>query len=175
MKKILVMVGSLSARSSNLVVAEYVAKLCSDNCSVEFYDGIRHLPQFDPDLDNETAPATVKKLREAISGSDLVLVCTPEYVFGVPGSLKNALDWTVSSGDFRAKPVGLIVASLSGERAFESLIKTLETLEARLCDGCTLLISHIKAKIGPDGKISHESTVNDLQAFAGSLVRCLGT
>jgi len=175
MKKILAMIGSLSARSSNLVVAEHVAELLPDNLSVAFYDGIRHLPQFNPDLDNEDAPAAVRDLREAIAGSDLVFICTPEYVFGVPGALKNALDWTVSSGAFRGKPVALIVASLSGEKAFESLIKTLETIEAILCDGCTLLISHIKAKIGPNGKISHESTANELDAFARSLARCLGT
>ena len=175
MKNILVLIGSLSRKSSNLAVAEHVAGLCSNSYSFEFYDGIRHLPQFDPDLDRAAVPAEVRDLREAIVKAELILICTPEYVFGVPGSLKNALDWTVSTADLRGKPVGLIVASLSGEKAFESLLKTLETLEAKLCDGCTLLISHIKAKIDSDGKIAHEPTLNDLESFARSLMRCAGT
>jgi NAD(P)H-dependent FMN reductase len=99
----------------------------------------------------------------------MVLISTPEYVFGVPGSLKNALDWTVSSADFREKPVALIVAALSGEKAFESLLKTLETLEAKICDGCAMLVPHIKAKIGPDGDITHESTQVELSKFVDSM------
>ena len=169
MKKVMAMVGSLSARSSNLSVVEQVAKLAGTRFAVEVYDGIRHLPQFTPDLETGSPPAEVSPLRRSISGADMVLISTPEYVFGVPGSLKNALDWTVSSADFREKPVALIVASLSGEKAFESLLKTLETLEAKICVNCSLLISHIKAKIGPDGEIVHEPTRSELSKFVDSI------
>ena len=163
------MVGSLSARSSNLAVVEQVAKLAGSRFAVEIFDGIRHLPQFNPDLEAETTPDEVRTLRASIADADLVSISTPEYVFGVPGALKNALDWTVSTADFREKPVALIVASLSGEKAFESLLKTLETLEAIICDGCSLLISHVKAKIGPDGEISDELTRTELAGFVDSV------
>ena len=169
MKKVMAMVGSLSARSSNLSVVEYIARLAGDRFEIKIYDGIRDLPQFNPDLEGESVPAEVISLRQAIAVADMVLISTPEYVFGVPGSLKNALDWTVSSADLRGKSVALIVASLSGEKAFESLLKTLETLEADICDGCALLISHIKAKIGPAGEIAHEPTRSDLSKFVDSM------
>jgi chromate reductase, NAD(P)H dehydrogenase (quinone) len=173
MKKVMAMVGSLSARSSNLSVVEYVGRSAAKRFAVEIFDGIRGLPQFNPDLEIGSLPAEVVTLRHAIAEADMILISTPEYVFGVPGSLKNALDWTVSSADFRQKPVALIVASLSGEKAFESLLKTLETLEADVCDGCKLLISHIKAKLGPDGEVSHEPTRSELAKFVDSMARCL--
>ena len=167
------MVGSLSSRSSNLLVVEHISSLLIDKFQVEVYDGIRNLPQFNPDLEGEALPIEVGELRDAIRKADLVLISTPEYVFGVPGSLKNALDWTVSTADFREKPVALVVAALSGEKAFESLLKTLETLEAVMCSGCSLLISHIKAKIGTDGKIVHSPTAIELERFAASVTLCL--
>ena len=173
MKKIMAMIGSLSSRSSNLLVVEHISSLLNDKFQIEIYDGIRHLPQFNPDLEGDALPAEVKELRDAISDADLVLISTPEYVFGVPGSLKNALDWTVSTADFREKPIALVVAALSGEKAFESLLKTVETLEAVMCDGCSLLISHIKAKIGTDGKIIDSSTRIELERFAESITLCL--
>src|SRR5262249_32305646 len=150
MKRVMVMIGSLSSRSANRTVVEYIANIFSDRLRVEQYDGIRHLPQFNPDLETSSLPAEVVELRRAIGDADGVLICTPEYVFGLPGALKNALDWTVSTTEFREKPVAVIVAALSGEKAFESLLLTLKTLEARIRDDCVLLISHIKAKIGPD-------------------------
>lgn len=167
------MIGSLSARSSNLNVVENIAKLAGEHFNVSIYEGIRHLPQFNPDLEGELLPAEVTAFRQAIAAADMVLISTPEYVFGVPGSLKNALDWTVSSADFREKPVALIVASLSGEKAFESLLKTLETLEAEICDGCTMLVSHIKAKIGADGEITHDSTRVELTKIVDSIASIL--
>ncbi len=88
------------------------------------------MPHFNPDLDTEEPPGTVKDLRRRLKESDGVLICTPEYVFGVPGALKNAIDWAVSSGEFSDKPTALITASLGGEKAHESLFLTLQTVEA---------------------------------------------
>ena len=173
MKKIVAMVGSLSSKSANLTVVEHIAGISSDRFSLDQYDGIRHLPQFNPDFETDSPPMDVVKLRRTIANADGVLICTPEYVFGVPGALKNALDWTVSTTLFREKPVAVIIASLSGEKAFESLLLTLKTLEAKISDGCALLISHIKAKIGPDGKINHEQTLADLNALVDSFARSL--
>ena len=167
------MIGSLSARSSNLSIVESVAKLAAGRFRIEIYDGIRDLPQFNPDLDKDVLPVAVVELRRAISEADMVLISTPEYVFGVPGALKNALDWTVSSANLRMKPAALIVASLSGEKAFESLKKTLETLEADICNDRTLLISHVKAKIGSKNEIKDEQTLSELNLLLEAMSRVL--
>lgn len=169
MKKVMALVGSLSARSSNLAIVEHVSEMAAGAMDVRIFDGVRHLPQFNPDLDKGAVPSAVADLRSAIADADMILISTPEYVFGVPGALKNALDWTVSSADLRGKPAAVIVAALSGEKAFESILKTLETLEARIDEGCRLLIPHIKAKLGPDGIIKHESIRSELERFVASM------
>jgi chromate reductase, NAD(P)H dehydrogenase (quinone) len=69
------------------------------------YDGVSRLPHFSPDLDGENAPAPVADWRAQLKTSDGVLISSPEYAHGVPGSLKNALDWVVGSGEFVEKPV----------------------------------------------------------------------
>ena len=66
--------------------------------------------------------------RKSIEEADAVLICTPEYVFSLPGILKNALEWTVSTTVFSDKPTALLTASSSGEKAHESLLLVMKTL-----------------------------------------------
>jgi NAD(P)H-dependent FMN reductase len=62
--------------------------------NISLYQGLSAVPAFNPDLDTDGAvpPAEVADLRKRIKESDGVLICTPEYVFAVPGALKNAID-----------------------------------------------------------------------------------
>jgi len=92
MKNILAISGSLRAASTNLKIIENVAALAADSLKISVYRGLSTLPQFNPDLDTIDPPETVKDLRRCIKEADGVLICTPEYVFGVPGALKNAID-----------------------------------------------------------------------------------
>ena len=59
----------------------------------------------DEDLDKDP-PASVIEFRNALSGCDGVILCSPEYVFSLPGSFKNALDWLVSTTVLFQKPLG---------------------------------------------------------------------
>jgi len=89
------------------------------------YGGLDDLPHFSPDRDGDDPPRSVGRLRELLRTADGVLIGTPEYAFGVPGALKNALDWTVSSGEFDGKPVAAISASplyTGGAKAHASLL-----------------------------------------------------
>src|SRR5262249_61271671 len=107
-----------------------------------FYAARRgHLPLFNPDLDGEGAvpPPPVHEFRGLLRAADGVLLSCPEYGHGVPGALKNALDWIVSSGELEGKPVALIVASPSGgEWARAALTPTLEGIGARLVASVSL-------------------------------------
>ena len=112
------------------------------------------LPHFnDAENPNENVIDFKKQLADAAG----VLICTPEYAFGVPGSLKNALDWTVSSGEFVDKPVALITASSQGEKGHESLQNTLTAISAKHHPSTSLLISFIRSKV-KNGEIVDEET-----------------
>lgn len=69
------------------------------------------LPYFNPDLDQEPLPEPVRKFRQKISEAQALLISTPEYAHGIPGVLKNSLDWLVSDPNFAGKPVDLIYGS----------------------------------------------------------------
>jgi len=81
----------------------------------------------------------VASLRAAIKEADAVLICTPEYAGGLPGSFKNLLDWTVGGGEMYGKPVAWINASsiaapTGGRDAHDSLRKVLTYAGAKIVD-----------------------------------------
>lgn len=94
MNNILAISGSLRAESTNLKIIEYIAKLAADRLKISVYQDLSKLPAFNPDLDGEgtNPPPEVADFRQRIKEADGILICTPEYVFAVPGALKNAID-----------------------------------------------------------------------------------
>ena len=173
MKKVMAIVGSLSARSSNHSVIEHIRAASANRLDIKLYDGLRDLPHFNPDLDTDDPPEEVKVLRKIIRESDGVLISTPEYIFGVPGALKNAIDWTVSSADFLDKPVALITASSAGEKAHDSLLLTLRTVDAVIGEDAAVLISHVRAKLDADRKIKHPETIEKLDRLIASFIHIM--
>ena len=130
--KIIAICGSLRAQSSNLALLRASATIAAD---IEIYEGLANLPHFNPDDDVEgaTPPPAVAALRAMLADADGILISSPEYAHGVPGSLKNALDWLVSDGALVDKPVALINASpVGGEFARDSLVETLTTMNWRV-------------------------------------------
>lgn len=165
--KILAIVGSLRATSSNHVVVKHLARLVPNEIDFQIYDGMGKLPLFD---DSETTPPAVQDLRDQLKAADGVLICTPEYAFGVPGALKNALDWTVSSAELVNKPVALITASTGGEKAHAALLYILEALSARVAEDARLLISFIRAKL-KNGEVSDADTLRALTSVLTAIIR----
>lgn len=174
MFNVLAICGSTRAASANLNVIHAIARLAHDRFSVQLYSGLEQLPQFNPDRDNEDVPAEVADLRKQLRAADGVLICTPEYALGVPGALKNAIDWTVSSMEFSKKPVALVTASLSGEKAHQSLLGTLLIIESRMTQDSQLLISAVRTKVGRDAAINDEATREGVDKLIRALVEMMG-
>jgi chromate reductase len=130
--RLLAISGSLRAASSNGAALSAACRLAPPGIEVVRYEGLAGLPHFNPDLDGDPPPAPVVALRAEVGRADGILISSPEYARGVPGSLKNALDWLVSSFEFPGKPVALINTSPRAEHAQASLRLTLETMSARL-------------------------------------------
>lgn len=167
MKNILAISGSLRAKSTNQMILEIITEMFGDVINLTLYTGLGDLPHFNPDLDTNQPPAAVADLRRQIKQCDGILICSPEYVFSVPAALKNALEWTVSSADFHNKPTALITASSLGEKAHESLLLILKTIEAKIGENSALLISRAQTKI-KNGKVSDAEVAAQLNLLIES-------
>lgn len=151
-----------------------IASLYENDLDVKIFKEITRLPHFNPDVTDEGLSISVKNFREAIAESDGVIICTPEYVFSLPGTLKNALEWTVSTTVFSEKPVSLIVASGLGEKTFESLNLIMKTLGARIEEQATLLIQGARAKFKQDQPLD-DQTLADVKRLITSFMECMDT
>ena len=143
------------------------ATLVAGEVDFLIYEGLGSLPHFDGSTD--PAPE-VTGFRKLITDADGVVICTPEYAFGVPGSLKNALDWTVSTGEFVGKPVAVITAATSGDKAHASLLLTLSARSAYVAENATLLIPFIRSKMNVNNEITDAETINAIKNIMDTFI-----
>ena len=160
--KILAISGSTRTGSTNMILLKTMASFIS-NIDFIYYEDLAELPHFNPDLDKGDIPAQVQHFRDLVADADGIIICTPEYVFSLPGALKNALEWMVSTIIFTNKPIALITAAASGEKAHESLILIMQTL-----------IKGVRGKIS-DGKLTHKQTRERLHKAVIHLVKSIET
>lgn len=141
-RNILAISGSLRARSANTEVLRAVASLAPATVTVTLFAGLADLPAFNPDLDDEGAvpPPAVRDFRAQVAMADGLLICSPEYAHGVPGALKNALDWLVSGAEILFKPIGLLSASSRSTHAQASLAETLRTMSTVIVPDASLTL-----------------------------------
>jgi chromate reductase, NAD(P)H dehydrogenase (quinone) len=133
--RLLAISGSLRAGASNTALLEAAALVAPANVTVDLYRSVASLPAFNPDLDQPDGaglPTIVAELRERIGRADGLLLSSPEYAHGIPGSLKNLLDWLVGSLEFPGKPVALISGSARGTYMKAQLMEVLTTMSARI-------------------------------------------
>ncbi|HMF73229.1 MAG TPA: NADPH-dependent FMN reductase, partial [Flavitalea sp.] len=149
-KTILIVPGSIRKNSTSHQLIPAVTKYFPAEFTYEVFDQLGELPHF-----NDAAEPGEKIVawRKTIAYSAAVIFITPEYAYGVPGTLKNALDWIVSSGELVNKPTALITASTGGQYAHESLIRTLGALTAEPGEHARLLISFIRSRLDEGGQV----------------------
>jgi len=135
--RVLAISGSLRTRSSNRALLHAAAALLSPGTTWESYEGLAGLPHFNPDDDEDgrPVPTAVAELRARFIAADGWVISSPEYAHGVPGSLKNALDWLVSCPELPGKPVLLLNASAAGgDFAQAALAETLRTMSLQVLE-----------------------------------------
>lgn len=168
--------GSLRIGSSNTAILKALQPLLPEGVHIDIYEGIGQLPHFNPELDKEgaVAPASVHEFRERLKAIQGLVICTPEYAHGVPGMLKNALDWVVGSGELVNKPVALISASPSvdgGDKALASLTGTIRVMNATLPDTSILSVPLVSSQLTANGPVPALQT--QLQALVQSLLHSI--
>jgi len=142
MPLLLTVAGSLRAGSSNAALLAVAALVAPATVTVTEYPALAALPAFNPDLEeaSDLTPGAVAHWRSALATADMILFSSPEYAHGIPGALKNALDWVVGSGELVGKPVGVINASAASRFAFPQLIEVLTVMSATVVPGATVVL-----------------------------------
>jgi len=127
--KVIAIAGSLRQVSINKTLLKAAVLLAPEGMEITLYEGIGQLPHFNPDLEY---PDSVKAFQNQIKSADGLIISSPEYAHGVPGTLKNALDWLVGGSEMVNKPVALLSASTRSQIAQESLVEILKTMSAHV-------------------------------------------
>jgi chromate reductase len=122
--RVLAMSGSLREGSYNRALVRALPALAPAGMEFEFFDGLGELPLYNEDLDVEPVPAAVARLRDAVRAADGIVLATPEYLHGLPGVVKNALDWAsrpVADPPLCGKGVVVLVATTGRAFGFRAL------------------------------------------------------
>lgn len=167
--RVLAISGSLRRASSNSALVEAVQRLAPGTVEVSIYRGLADLPLFNPDLDGETALPAVGEFRARLGTCDAVLISSPEYAHGVPGALKNALDWVVSSGELVGKPIALINASPRARHAWASLAATLTVMSAHVVVDASITVSLGGGQVDANAILADAATSAALRSATATL------
>lgn len=129
--RLLAISGSLRAASVNTALLRAAQVVCTDLTEIVLYEGVGQLPWFNPDDDVQPAHVAVLNWRKLLLAAEGIIVACPEYAHGVPGALKNALDWVVGSGEMVDKPLAQWNAAPRASLAQAALRETLEVMSLR--------------------------------------------
>jgi chromate reductase, NAD(P)H dehydrogenase (quinone) len=167
--------GSLRRDSYNGAILRTVREAIAPDAEMDIFH-LGDIPLYDQDLDTDTPPEAVQALREAVDASDGLLISTPEYNYGVPGLLKNALDWAsrpYGRATIAGKPVVVVTASpafTGGVRAQGQLTETLLAIGARPLQRPQTVIGAVHEKIA-DGRLTDAASLNFVLAAVADLLR----
>jgi NAD(P)H-dependent FMN reductase len=173
MTKILGLSGSLRANSFNTALLRAAQSVASERIAIDTAT-VHGVPLYDGDEEQQHGtPSAVRSLKERILAADGLLLVTPEYNGGVPGVLKNTIDWlsrpTPGMPDvFRDRPVAVIGASPGGfgtTLAQVHWLPVLRSLGVRQWNGGRLLVSRAGSVFAADGKLTDDSVLRQLSDF----------
>jgi chromate reductase len=151
--------GSLRRNSYSLAILRGLQARLGAEAILDIRD--LNLPLYNQD---EDGPEAVHGFRRAIAEADGLVISTPEYNHGVPGVLKNALDWAsrpYGQSVLTERPVLIITSSpacIGGVRAQAQLNETLLSVQAVLVPGPQVVIGDVAAKV-QDGELVDEASL----------------
>jgi chromate reductase, NAD(P)H dehydrogenase (quinone) len=173
---ILGIAGSLREASYNRALLRTARELLPEGVELREFD-LRALPFYDADVEAVGDPEPVVALKEAIRDADALLIATPEYNRGVPGVLKNAIDWASRpplASPLTGKPVAIVGASTGRggtARAQEQLNAALEYSRATVLEQPEVLVPEAYMRFDERGELVDESVRADLAELLDTLVR----
>lgn len=178
MHKVLVIVGSLRKESFNKKLALALEKL--EHPQLQFiFARIDDIPLYNQDLDGNL-PASVVRLKKEIIEADGILLVTPEYNRGIPGVLKNMIDWGSrpygqnSWSKKRVAMVGTSPSSVATAVAQSQLRSVMVGISATVLGQPEMYIQYKEDLIDGQGNFTDESTKKFMQSFLERLAQWIG-
>lgn len=158
--------GSTREQSYNTALLRNMGTLGLDDMSFTLYPSLHAIPNYNPMLAGNDMPDAVEDFRTSLRSADAVVLATPEYAYGIPGILKNALDWVVASGELVMKPVMLASVStseLGGARAHHALLTVLHAMNAKIVINASLNVPFASEKFSKQGTLQDPLLVQALK------------
>ncbi len=161
--RILGMSGSLRAHAYSTAVLTALAAASARDAVYDYAD-IGALPHFNQDLYVEPLPVAIAHFRSLIAAADGLVISSPEYNHGIPGVLKNALDWASrphNASPLKGKPVLIITSSAAftgGVRAQYQIREALVSALARPVATPEIVVGGVAAKI-VDGQFTDSTSI----------------
>lgn len=165
--------GSLREKSFNRALLRNTLELAPEGMEIRIFDRIAEIPLYNQDVEDRGDPEPVQDLKRAIDEADALLIATPEYNNGVPGLLKNALDWASRpprNSVLRGKPTAILGASpgITGTaRAQAQLRQTFGFTGTPALLQPEVLVYRAAEKFDAEGQLIDEKT----REFVGKLLR----
>jgi len=162
--------GSLRQGSYNRALLRAAAETSPATLRIEAFD-LAAVPLYNADAEAAGDPDGVKAFKDAIRSADAVLMVTPEYNHGVPGVMKNAIDWASrppQGSVLDRKPVGIIGASpgITGSaRGQSQLRQAFEFTNSYAMPQPELLVFRAHEKFDADGRLVDKATRERLAAY----------
>ena len=172
--RVLGFAGSLRAASYNRMLLRAAVELAPEGMEIEVFD-IGGIPLFNEDVEAAGTPPAVEAFRDAIRRADAMLIATPEYNHGVPGVLKNAIDWASRpprKSPLAGKPAAVFGASPGATgtaRAQTQLRASFVFTDTPVLPQPEVLVFRAHEKFDADGRLTDEPT----RAFVGRLLVAL--
>lgn len=166
--------GSLRAQSTNTAVLTALATRLGARAHLTLF-ALNDIPLYNSDLEAGAVPEAVHALKEAIRQADGLVICSPEYNYGISGVLKNALDWASRPGfnsPLKSKPVLIMTSSpgvLGGVRAQAQVRDTLSATLSRVINCPQIVIPGVNQKI-QEGRFVDESTLEFMLVAVDELI-----
>ena len=177
--RILGIAGSLRQGSYNRSLLRAARELLPEGVELVEYE-IGTLPFYDGDVEAAGDPESVVELKQAIRDADALLIATPEYNRGVPGVLKNAIDWASRpplGSPLTGKPVAIMGASTGRggtARAQEQLRAALEFSRANVLEQPEVLVPEAFMRFDERGDLVDSGIRAELAELLDTLVRVAG-
>ena len=163
--KILAISGSIRSESSNSALLKAIRNLLDKNIKWSDFK-INELPFFDPQIQfGFGVPLSVQSFRCLAQECDYIILSSPEYAHGIPGILKNALEWLICEETMKKKVVVFVASPSGGDYVKEYLLETLRTMDLKVNGEMIFVIRSARKDITMSGEILNHNLKFSIMEF----------